>query len=385
MKKIIFDARWIRNINLDGIGNFTLNTLKYLIKIEKEAQINTKIELLYFIIIQNKEIESFIKKEFPEIKNLFIIENDINSLKAILKINNLIFKVKPDIFFSPCYSFLEFFLIKTYKIAVVHDLIPIIFPNSFINASFKFKLFYCNKIIQRFFINASNKIVAVSNSTKNDLNKYLNINLSKISVIMEGFDKNIQKDDYNYLNDKYALKNNFFLFVGRHEEYKNIDKLIYIYSKLSYEIKNNYKLIIIGKEKEITTKLKKLVEDLKEENHIIFFSNIIFEDLIGFYQKAKILLHFSKYEGFGLTLLESMSQGTPVIANNTSSIPEVIGEAGILVNVENEIEIVNSIEKLLKDTNYYDLLVKKSIKQANLFNWENTAKSFRELFIKNTS
>ncbi len=92
MKKIIFDARWIRSLNLDGIGNFTLNTLKYLIKIEKEAQ-KSKKELLYFIIIQNKEIESFIKKEIPEIKNIFIINYDINSLKAILKVNKLIFKI----------------------------------------------------------------------------------------------------------------------------------------------------------------------------------------------------------------------------------------------------------------------------------------------------
>lgn len=372
MKKIILDGRWIRSINIDGIGNFTLNIIKKLIQSDKNE---------YILLLNSTEIEEkMFSNEFNSIR-IIQVANSINSIKSILEIRKIIKEIKPDIYFSPCYSFLEMFLgNKIIKISVIHDLIPIIYSNLFKKASFKFKLFFCNKIAQKIFISKIDKIISVSESTKKDLNKYLGINLNKISVITEGFESNNIDFDENYIKNKYNIDFEFFLFVGRHEIYKNIGKLIEIYSKLDIEIKNKYKLVIIGKFNENTNIFLEQVKNLKEEKNIIFINSVSFDELQFFYKKAKILLHFSLYEGFGLTLLESMANKTPVIAYNTSSIPEVVSDSGILVEIDNEEQIFNAIEKLLTDNEFYDFISKKGLERAKYFSWEKTKEQIEAIF-----
>lgn len=371
MKKIILDARWIRSKNVDGIGNFTFNVIKRLL-VNKNHD--------YYVIVQSEGMEDFLKEKLSFEFNSIVIDEPVNSLKSIFKIRKIVSTLKPDIYFSPCYSFLELFITNCQKISVIHDIIPVLFPELFKKASLKFKLFFCNKSIQKLFTSKIDKIIAVSESTKKDLNKVLNVPLTKVTVITEGFDFSESITDSDFIKNKYKLDQEFFLFVGRHEIYKNIHTLIKTYSKLSNEIKNQYKLVIIGKYNENTTYFKNLAIDLKEEN-IYFLNSVEFNELPAFYKKAKLLIHLSLYEGFGLTLLEAMSQGTPVIASNISSIPEVVGDAGILVNSDDEKTIISTIERFLTDSVFYNYYAKKSLERASFFNWDKTAKQIEEIFI----
>lgn len=373
MKKIVLDARWIRSKNVDGIGNFTFNVIKNLL-------INKKHD--YYVIVQSEEISGYLKENLRTEFKVIHINEPVTSLKSVFKLKKLISNLKPDVYFSPCYSFLELFLTNCKKISVIHDIIPVLFPQLFKKASFKFKLFFCNKIIQKLFISKIDKIIAVSESTKQDLNKYLNVPLNKVNVITEGFDFSESIVDPNFIKTKYGIEDEFFLFVGRHEIYKNIHTLIKIYSKLSKEIKKQYKLVIIGKYTENTSFFKSIANEVKEEENIFFLNSVEFSELSTFYKKAKLLIHLSLYEGFGLTLLEAMSQGTPVIAYNTSSIPEVVGNAGVLVYPDDEKEILSNIERFLTDDNLYNTYSQKSLEQASFFSWGKTAEQLEAIFFK---
>lgn len=373
MKKIVLDARWIRSKNVDGIGNFTFNVIKNLL-------INKKHD--YYVIVQSEEISSYLKENLLTEFKVININEPVTSLKSIFKLKKIVSSLKPDIYFSPCYSFLELFLTNCQKISIIHDIIPILFPKLFKKASFKFKLFFCNKTIQKLFISKIDKIIAVSESTKQDLNKFLNVPLNKVNVITEGFDFSESIVNSDFIKTKYGIKEEFFLFVGRHEIYKNIHKLIKIYSKLSKEIKKQYKLVIIGKYNENTDFFKSIAKDVNEEENIYFLNSVEFSELSAFYKKAKLLIHLSLYEGFGLTLLEAMSQGTPVIAYNTSSIPEVVGNAGVLVYPDDEKEILSNIERFLTDDNFYNTYSQKSLERASFFNWGKTAEQLEVIFFK---
>jgi len=368
--KIVIEARWIK-CPVDGISSFTLNIIKELLTIDSKNE--------YILLINSESvknfIETYIQKDVSKIS--YILDFSLSSLKNIYKLPKIILELKADIYFSPNYSFFNLFISKCKKISVVHDLIPLIFSEMFKNASLKFKIFYCNKYLQKFVLNNLDEIVTVSESSKKDLLKYLNLREDKIKVISEGTTNfNIEK---NFDSDITA--NKYFLFVGRHEIYKNISTLIEVYNLLPQNIKDEYKLLIIGKfNDKVTPKLKTLVAKYYLEKNIIFFDSIIPDKLHYFYKNAKMLIHLSLYEGFGLTILESMSYGIPVIASNVSSIPEVIGNAGILVNPNNHNQIIDSIIKLIDDKNLYKELSDKSIERAKFFNWENTAKQLLEIF-----
>jgi len=374
--KIIIDARWIKSQEVDGIGSFTLNIIKELLNLDFKNE--------YILLLSSESIKNFIqtyiKKDISNIS--YILDCSVNSIKNIYKLPKILFETKSDLYFSPNYSFFNLFVFNCKKISVVHDLIPLIFFEMFQNASIKFKFFYCNKHLQRFVLNSLDKIITVSESSKKDLLSYLHIEESKIKVILEGTTSfNINQNLDDYLKSINITPHKYFLFVGRHEKYKNISTLIEVYNLLPEKIKEEYKLVIIGKFNEnVTPNLENIVKKYNLEKNIIFFDSIIPDKLHCFYKNAKILIHLSLYEGFGLTILESMSYGIPIIASNVSSIPEVVENAGLLVDPSNNNQIIDSIIQLVNDENLYKELSNKSIERAKFFSWEKTAKQLLEIF-----
>ncbi len=367
--RIIIDTRWIRSLKIDGIANFTLNITRELLKSEHQ----------FILITNSNEITDFLKLSLGNVKPVFYYTNcSVNSFKNVYLIPKIISKLKPDIYFSPCYPFFSPLIKGCRHVGVIHDLIPLIFPEMFKNASKKFRLFYCNKLVQKLIIKKLDTVITVSKSTKNDLINLLGINLGKINIITEGcrLEDIAEKED---LPEKFNINKEFFLFVGRHEPYKNISGLIKIYNQLPENIKNTYLLVIIGKFDQNTQILFSLVKKLNEEKRVIFIDSVMPEQLPLFYKKAKILLHLSLYEGFGLTILEAMRYGLPVIGYNVSSIPEVAGDVGILAEPGNDTDIIENIIKLIDNKELYRDLKFKGIERAKSFTWENSAKQVLEI------
>jgi len=229
------------------------------------------------------------------------------------------------------------------------------------------------------YIKRASHIIAVSQHTKNDLIKYLKIPDNRISVVYNGVDHNIFKPYNIKLLDK-----PYILYVGSERPRKNLGRLFEAFAKLKKEFPE-LKLLKVGasgrSEKYRRDTIKKL-DSLKITQDIIFVDHLSELDLAHYYSSATLLAYPSLYEGFGLPPLEAMACGCPVITSNTSSLPEVVGEAGIMVNPYDTNSLVQAMRRVLTDDKLRDDMVRKGLEQSKRFSWEKTARQTLEVYEK---
>ena len=222
-----------------------------------------------------------------------------------------------------------------------------------------------------------------SNSTKNDIIKFYPRYEDKIKVIYLGVESHFfprSSQEVEKVLNKYNFNFKYFLFLGTVEPRKNIVRVVDAFIRLKQEENIEHKLVIIGRKgwlyKEILEKISKT-----PFSHDIVFSDFMSDnDLPFLYSGAEIFLYPSLYEGFGLPVLEAMSCGSPVITSNLSSLPEVAGDAAILVDPMNVEEIVQAMEKLLRDRELRKELKRKSLERAKFFSWDMAAKETLHLY-----
>lgn len=219
----------------------------------------------------------------------------------------------------------------------------------------------------------SDGIICVSNNTKNDLlTFYPFIDEKKIKVIYHGVSENFKKleNSKNFLSGKFEILKNtkYILYVGDRSSYKNFNILIDLIKLLS-----DFCLVVVSS-KEFDKKEVKQIEEIKEK--VFIYNKIDNNELNMLYNNAYCLLYPSSYEGFGIPILEAMKAGCPVIATKKSSIPEVAGDAGLLVD---EIKVDNFINmiKLLENKEVRNKLILKGLEQSKQFSWD---KCFEETY-----
>jgi glycosyltransferase involved in cell wall biosynthesis len=228
----------------------------------------------------------------------------------------------------------------------------------------------------------SHNIITVSESSKREIIKYLNVPDEKISVIYGGYSDIFKPkaDDRisGEVRKKYNIKGNYLLYVGTLEPRKNLLGLIRAYSQS--RAKEDFILVLAGGRGWKYENIFKLVRKLKLENRIIFTGYVPENDLPGLYQDASLFVYPSFYEGFGLPPLEAMACGIPVVVSNTTSLPEVVGDAGVYVDPNDIEQIAFSIDTVLSDSELRRNLIQRGVERAKLFSWEKTAKETLELY-----
>ncbi len=231
-----------------------------------------------------------------------------------------------------------------------------------------------------FLFDKAEKIICISNSTKNELLKKFSLFEKKAEVIYLASEE-IKKSSKD-VRKKYNLgKNKIILFVGSDDPKKNFSFLLKAFSELK---KENLVLVKAGipwsTQKNQRKKFKEFIEKNNLQNKVKFLDLIPRQDLINLYFESFVYVCPSYYEGFGLTLLEAMSAGIPVISANNTSLPEVAGNSGLFFNADNykelkgELELILSKEKLRKD------LIQKGFQNIKRFNWNKTAKETFEVY-----
>lgn len=196
-------------------------------------------------------------------------------------------------------------------------------------------------------IRKSDKIICISENTKNDLINFYNIKEDKISVIYNGYDRKLfNKDniDKKILN-KYNINYDYMIMVGASYPHKNIEVAI----KAFKDIKQGCKLIIVGKDSPYILKLKDLSRDLNVQDKVKFMGYVPDEDLPTFYGCSKGFLYTTLYEGFGLPILEVMACGALVLCGDNSSLPEVYGDSALVLDLDNIEDIKKKIELAITD------------------------------------
>ena len=174
----------------------------------------------------------------------------------------------------------------------------------------------------------------------------------------------------------------FILFVGRLTPHKNVGALIRSFARLPADRRNGTQLVIAGRKDSDYPRLELLVNELRLGDRVVFTGHVPRADLVALYAGAKVFALVSLNEGFGLPALEAMAYGVPVVASNNSSLPEVVGDAGLLVDPRDENEIVNALERVLSEPSLSQRLGKLGRERAQLFSAREAAqehlKDYRE-------
>ncbi|PJF21426.1 MAG: glycosyltransferase family 1 protein [Phototrophicales bacterium] len=249
-------------------------------------------------------------------------------------------------------------------IITVHDLTFVHFPQHKDRAAQR----YYNQQIETA-VKQADHILSVSEATKRDLIELLNVSESKITVQPHGVDPRFKPGTPSNL----GLPPNYILFVGTLEPRKNIPLLLDAYAQL----KDAPPLVLVGR---IGWLMDDVMPRLLNQVNVIHRDDISDEMLPAVYQGASMLVLPSHYEGFGLPLLEAMACGTPVIAANNSSLPEVVGNAGLLVEIDTPDALKEAMQQLLDDSKLRDELRQKGLEQARQFTWENSARIALEVY-----
>lgn len=225
------------------------------------------------------------------------------------------------------------------------------------------------------------KILTISRASKDDIIKYYQVPEEKVVVTYPGFDMMIKDKGYKIKDEvkKYGIDGDYILSVGTLQPRKNFVKLIEAFHILisSYP---HIDLVIVGKKGWLYEEILEAPKKFGIENKVKFLDFVQDSDLPALYRNAKCFVLVSLYEGFGLPVLEAMAYGCPVVVSNVSSLPEVVGEAGIMVDPNNVEEITDKLLKALRmSEEERQETIKKGFEQAKKFSWEKCARQTLEV------
>jgi glycosyltransferase involved in cell wall biosynthesis len=228
----------------------------------------------------------------------------------------------------------------------------------------------------------ADRVIAVSAATHRDVENALGVPHNRIRRVYSAPDPRFfsasNKADQNQLLERYQIHYPFLLYAGRIRPHKNIPRLIEAFAVVRGELEEHpefreLRLIIIGDEISKHPEVRRAMVQTRTEQVVRFLGFIPFETLKAFYSAATAFVFPSLYEGFGLPPLEAMATGTPVITSSVSSLPEVVGEAAMVVNPENVFDIARGIREVLLDTGLRRRLISMGGEQVRHFNWRRTA------------
>lgn len=280
-----------------------------------------------------------------------------------------------DIFHSLNYMYP--FLIKGPRILVtIHDLIPLKFPH-FTPRAKKTRFNFLFRWVLRRSVQKADLVIAVSRQTRDDLIKFLGLEAEKIRVIYNGVGRRyrpLEPEKVRFrLKEEFGLTAPFALFVGRFDPYKNIVGLLKAFKQFIDSTPDHIKLVIAGPSDPRYPEAFETVKSLRLGSKVIFLDKVDEEELIFLYNGALTLVLPSFYEGFGLPPLEAMACGTPVICSEKGALLEVVGDAALLINPEEEGEMARALEKVCSDEKLRSDMRDRGLKRARLFSWQKTA------------
>lgn len=339
--------------NQTGLGRYAFEVTENILKNDKENE--------YIIFLKNK----------PE--KLTIFENDNWSIKIIDKkyfwLDRGLRKQKLDVclFFTP---FMPFFVNFKKTIVVVHDLSYRYIKPEKLKEKIKNYIIF---LIHKYSVNKANKVVAVSETTKKDIVNLFKIKEEKIKVIYNGVNE-------LPLEKEIHTPQNFFLFVGSIKPRKNILNLVKAFVEFKKEDKQGFKLVLSGnKGGKYYEKLLSIIKENNLNKEVIFLGYVDDAQLSFIYKRAYALVYPSVIEGFGMTVLEAISQGTPVLISNIIVFKEVFKEVAIFFNEKDYVDISQKMIEISLNKDLRNDLSIKGLNFSKSFTWEKTALGFIKL------
>lgn len=363
--KIAVNTRLLIPGKLDGIGRFADETLRIITAKHPEHEF-----IFYF---DRKPHEQFIYNRnvkpvvlLPQARHPFLF---LAWFEASLPLHFM--RSKPDVFLSPD-GFLSL-TTNVKSVGVIHDLNFEHFPE---DIPLMVRKYYSN-MFPRFARKAS-RIATVSEYSKSDITNTYHINPEKIDVVYNGAGsifKPLQLTDKEATKQKFSHGNEYFFFIGTLHPRKNLVNLFKAFDQFKKTDSKGIKLVLAGARMWWTDEIRLAYEGMEHRDDVIFTGRVTDKELAALMASALALTYVSYFEGFGIPILEAFHCDTPVITSNVTSMPEVAGNAAVLIDPFSLTSIADSMQKVASDEAFRENLIAEGRKQREKFSWEQTAES----------
>jgi len=363
---VAIDVRTVLS-NRSGVGNYVLHLIQNLRIVDPES--------IYYFLSLKKNLPllgSISPRQHPL---LTVFSHESHPLGDFWEHFILPLRLKKkaiDIYHGP--ASLIPFRKNDYRIVVtIHDLVAFLFPETI---PLKYGAYM--RFLLRLAVKRADKIISVSNHTREDLINILKVPKEKIVVIHEAPSPIFQPYDEvkvkTFLKERYGIQKKYIYHLGNIEPRKNLIILLEAFTRVCREMGSDYQLVVSGQKGWLIRSLTHFLKDYPNRDQVFFTGYVPAEELPFFMNGAEIFVFPSLYEGFGLPVLEAMSCGTPVISSNRSSIPEIVGSAGLLIDPTNTQELADRIIFLLKNEEERKSLGQRGLEQSAEFAWEDVAR-----------
>ena len=378
-KRILIDASTVIS-KIDGLSQYIINLIKHL---PEES-----FDIFDYSVLVNKDLNRNALTDILKDQRFTIIEARIAPIGPKREWDMFWFlrkyKAKFDLFHSTSNQY-PLYLKK--GIATIHD----ITFRKYLNApwyTFKTASFFLNLVIKNS-LYRSVAVIAVSEFTKNDLvNKYqLNEKIQKkINVIYEGWEHLINSDDNEIVNTELFEFENYLFYVGTTRVHKNMKNLLKAFIIAANEINENISLVIVGNESYLDDDDKKSINSINEKYKRVFFTGFVSKKELDYlFTNCCAFIFPSLSEGFGIPVLEAFYFKKPLLCSNSTSLPEIAGNAALYFDPSSPEDIARSVITLYKDPAIGPGLVKKGEERLQLFSWKKTASQTVQLYLDELS
>jgi len=363
--RIAIDARKLRDY---GIGTYVRNLLRELASQDDRHT---------FVLLCRQSDADAIRALSPRFEPL--VERAGNySMREQFSVPRALRRCGVDLFHAPHYVVSPF--VRCPFVVTIHDCIHLRFPQYLPNRA----AYIYAKSMMTMSARRARRILTVSNASKEDILHYLKVPADKVEVIYNGLDVRLvappTAEEVERVRDRFMLDSRFVLYTGNIKPHKNVDRLIEAYALLRRQGVEDVQLLIIGEEISRYPNLRRLVHRHQLHRHVRFFGFVPDETLAVLYRLASVFVFPSLYEGFGLPPLEAMAAGAPVITSNVSSLPEVVGDAAVLIDPMDAGTIADAMARVLGDADLRAELIRRGHERVKAFSWERSVARVRQVY-----
>jgi glycosyltransferase involved in cell wall biosynthesis len=365
----------IRRMTEFGVGTYIRNVVRTLARLDRESK--------YFLIGAPTKVGEFGPLP-PNFHSVTLTAAD-NTLRGFVDFRAVVRRLECDVVHIPHLFWMPRGLGCPY-VLTVHDLLEHMYGSRNLSSLRRSLHFYLTRRALR----GAARVIAVSQFTKSEIHKLLALPDDRIEVVYNAIDERFlhghaSDADRQLIAQRYQVNYPFILYAGAIRPHKNLVRIIEAFSALKSELAKerqlaDLKLIIIGDDLSSHPRLRRTVISGGVQNDVRFLGFVPIEVLRIFYDVAKIFVFPSLYEGFGLPPLEAMAHGTPVVTSNTSSLPEVVGNAALMVNPENVFEIQRALQRALLDSEIREGMKQRGYEQAQRFSWTTSVSRILEIY-----
>lgn len=365
----------IRRMTEFGVGTYIRNVVRTLARLDRESK--------YYLIGSLAKVAEC--GPLPPNFHAVALAGRDDALKGNLDFRAIVRRLGCDLVHIPHLFWIPRGLSCPY-VLTVHDLLEHMYGSRDASSLRRGLHFYLTRRVLR----RAARVIAVSQFTKNEIEKLLAIPDTRIEVVYNAIDERFLRGhateaDRELIAQRYLVNYPFILYAGAIRPHKNVVRIIEAFSALKSELQKeqkfpDLKLIIIGDDLSSHPRLRRTVVRSGVQNDVRFLGFVPIEVLRIFYDVAEVFVFPSLYEGFGLPPLEAMAHGTPVVTSNTSSLPEVTGNAALLVNPENVFEIQKGLQRALLDPALRAQMKQRGYEQAQRFSWTNSVSRILEIY-----